>query len=210
MDEYPVVAVVDDEAGVRDAIAFLLKSVGLEARLYANADDFWRGCDLANVGCIVLDIRMPIVSGLEVQRELLRRGCKIPVVMISGFADVPLAVEVMRLGAVALLEKPFRDQALLDAINEALRRDAVRRATETDYADVAARLKTLTPREREVLDHLIEGATAKETAARMGLSPKTVDFHRAKIMEKMQTHTLVELVNKTRPCLGEPCPGPPF
>jgi len=191
----PVVFVVDDDEAVCESLCLLIEDVGLEAKTFNNALQFLSGYDPSDGGCLVLDMRMPGMSGLELLSKLHEWGIGIPAIVITGHADVPTAVAAMKAGAVDFIEKPFRHQVLLDSIQEALRRDARMRHQRRDRQDTQSRLRLLTPREREVLDHLITGKTNKNTAYELGISQKTVDFHRANIMEKTGVGSLVELVH---------------
>jgi two-component system response regulator FixJ len=188
------VYVVDDDIDVRDALQHLFASVKLDCRLCGTAEEFLACYDSATTSCLVLDVRMPGLSGAELHRLLLTRGIAIPVVFISGYGDVPLAVEAMRRGAVTFLEKPVNAQELLDRVHEALEQDAQRRAREGDIEEIETRIEQLTTREREILDRLALGETTKEIAHALKLSPKTVDYHRAKLMTKMDAETLPELI----------------
>jgi FixJ family two-component response regulator len=190
----PIVMVVDDDSGVRNAMRSLLKSVGLTSQLHGSAQEFLQGYDPAQPGCLVLDIRMPGMSGLELQQELNIRGATIPVIFMTGHGDVPMAVEAMQHGAFDFLQKPFRDQDLLDRIQKAIARDGVLRQSLGEHAKIRARLETLTEREREVLDLMILGKQNKAVAQDLGVSPRTVEIHRARVMEKMEVQSVAELV----------------
>jgi two-component system response regulator FixJ len=193
--ENPVVFVVDDDEAVCESLRLLVEDVGLEARTFSNALQFLSGYDPGQGGCLVLDMRMPGMSGLELLSKLQEWGIEISTIVITGHADVSTAVAAMKAGAVDFIEKPFRHQVLLDSIQDALRLDAQRRRQRRDRQDIQSRLRLLTPREHEVLDHLITGKTNKNTAYELGISQKTVDFHRANIMEKIGVGSLVELVH---------------
>ena len=188
------VMVVDDDAGVRNAMRTLLKSVGLTSQLFPSAQDFLAAYDPRQPGCVVLDIRMPGMSGLELQQELNVRGATIPVIFMTGHGDVPMAVEAMQHGAFDFLQKPFRDQDLLDRIQKAIAQDARLRASLGEYARIHGYLETLTAREREVLDLLIQGKQNKAIAQVLDVSPRTVEIHRARVMEKMNAESVAELV----------------
>jgi FixJ family two-component response regulator len=189
-----IVMVVDDDAGVRNAMRSLLKSVGLNSQLHASAQDFLASYKPSQPGCLVLDIRMPGMSGLELQQELNLRGATIPVIFMTGHGDVPMAVEAMQHGAFDFLQKPFRDQDLLDRIQKAIARDAKLRESLGEHAKIDARLQTLTEREREVLDLMILGKQNKAVAQELGVSPRTIEIHRARVMEKMDVQSVAELV----------------
>jgi FixJ family two-component response regulator len=188
------VFIVDDDEAVRSSVRLLIRSVGLQAQVYASAHDFLATYDPRHPGCLLLDVRMPGMSGLELQQELNRRGATIPVVFISGHGDVPMAVEAMQQGAFDFLQKPFRDQDLLDRVQRALARDAESRSRLAARAEIKTRLATLTPRETEVLQLVTRGKANKVVGAELGVSQRTVEIHRAHVMEKMNASSLAELV----------------
>jgi len=190
----PVVMVVDDDAGVRNAMRSLLKSVGLESLQYASAQEFLTAYQPNQPGCLVLDIRMPGMSGLELQQQLNLRGAVIPVIFMTGHGDIPMAVEAMQHGAFDFLQKPFRDQDLLDRIQRAIVKDGELRQSLGEHARIRAHLESLTPREREVLDLMTQGKQNKVIAQDLGVSPRTVEIHRARVMEKMNAQSVAELV----------------
>jgi two-component system, LuxR family, response regulator FixJ len=190
----PVVMVVDDDAGVRNAMRLLLRSVRLESMQFASAAEFLERYDSDQPGCLVLDIRMPGMSGLELQQALNMRGAVIPVIFMSGHGDIPMAVEAMQHGAFDFLQKPFRDQDLLDRIQRAIAKDAELRKSLGEHARIRERLDELTPREREVLDLMTRGLQNKVIAQDLGVSPRTVEIHRARVMEKMEAQSVAELV----------------
>jgi FixJ family two-component response regulator len=185
---------VDDDEGVRNSLRFLLKSVGLPARALASAGEFLEGYQPSQPGCLVLDVRMPGMSGLELQQQLNLRGAVIPVIFITGHGDIPMAVEAMQQGAFDFLQKPFRDQDLIDRIQRALERDGRNRAALDEHARIRERLDSLTPREREVLALMTRGKPNKIMAAELGLSQRTVEIHRARVMEKSGAASLAQLV----------------
>jgi two-component system response regulator FixJ len=189
------VMVVDDDAGVRNAMRSLLKSVGLESQLFASAQEFLDGYQASQPGCLLLDIRMPGMSGLELQQQLNLRGAVIPVIFMTGHGDIPMAVEAMQHGAFDFLQKPFRDQDLLDRIQKALVKDGQLRQSLGEHTRIRERLESLTPREREVLDLLVQGKQNKAVAQDLGVSPRTVEIHRARVMEKMAVQSVAELVH---------------
>jgi RNA polymerase sigma factor (sigma-70 family) len=197
MSKNPVVVVVDDDSGVRNAMRALLKSVGLQAMLYPSAQEFLAAYDPQQPGCLLLDIRMPGMSGMELQQELNLRGAVIPVIFMSGHADIPMAVEAMQHGAFDFLQKPFRDQDLLDRIQRAVAKDAERRLALGERSRVKAHLESLTEREREVLELLTKGRQNKQIAQELGVSPRTIEIHRARVMEKMDAQSIAELVRMT-------------
>jgi len=193
-DAAPTVFIVDDDNGVRSSIRVLMKSVGLPATTFASAKEFLAAYDTNQPGCIVLDIRMPGMSGLELQEDLNERGAVIPVIFITGHGDIPMAVEAMRHGAFDFLQKPFRDQDLIDRIQQALARDAETRESLREHGRIRARIASLTPREKEVLELLTSGKANKMMAQDMGLSQRTVEIHRAHVMEKMEARSVAQLV----------------
>jgi two-component system, LuxR family, response regulator FixJ len=190
----PTIFVVDDDEGVRNSLRFLLKSVGLTTRTLASAREFLDIYQPSHPGCLVLDVRMPGMSGLELQEQLNLRGATIPVIFITGHGDVPIAVEAMQHGAFDFLQKPFRDQDLIDRIQRALERDVRNRTALAQRETIRARLESLTPREQEVLALMTRGKPNKVMAAELGLSPRTVEIHRARIMEKSGAASLAQLV----------------
>ena len=190
----PTVFIVDDDNEVRDAIALLMQSVGLRAQAYASAPDYLDQFDGSLPGCLVLDIRMPRMSGLELQERLLAEPAHPPIIIITGHGDIQMAVRAVQAGAVDFIEKPFRDQLLLDAIHRAITRDAEQRGIASRRSEIEQRLQQLTPREREVLDMVMQGARNKVIAIDLDISQSTVEAHRAKVMAKMQARTLSELM----------------
>lgn len=188
------VFVVDDDHAVRKSLELLLKSVGLSAATYPSAQEFLDAYDPSSPGCLVLDVRMPGMSGLELQRTLRERGVEIPTIVITGHGDVPVAVRALKDGALEFLEKPFSKQMLLEHIREALRHETRRRAQRDRAVDAGERLAALTKRERQVLELVVAGKVSKEIAAELGLSKKTVDVHRAHVMHKLKVESVAELV----------------
>jgi two-component system response regulator DctR len=182
--EEKTVFVVDDDAAVRDSIAELVESVGLKAEGFESASAFLETYRPERPGCLVLDVRMAEMSGLELQQRLADSGAGIPVIMLTGHGDVPMAVQAMKAGAADFLQKPYREQALLDSINAALSVDATSRRSGFAADNFAGRLSELTDREREVLDHLLAGRTSKETAKALEISPRTVEAHRRNLLLK--------------------------
>ncbi|HEU4591414.1 MAG TPA: response regulator, partial [Steroidobacteraceae bacterium] len=178
MKKNPVVMVVDDDAGVRNAMRILLKSVGLESVLYPSAQEFLAAYQPSQPGCLVLDIRMPGMSGLELQQQLNIRGAVIPVIFMTGHGDIPMAVEAMQHGAFDFLQKPFRDQDLLDRIQRAIQKDGELRQSLGEHTRIKAHLESLTAREREVLDLMTQGKQNKQIAQELGISPRTIEIHR--------------------------------
>jgi two-component system, LuxR family, response regulator FixJ len=186
--------VVDDDDGMRRALTLLLSTVGFNTQSYAKPSEFLANLKPEEPGCLVLDIRMPEMSGLELQQQLNRSGCMLPVIFITGHGDVPMAVQAMKAGAFEFIQKPFRDQDLLDQINHALRHDAESRQNLARRTEVQRRIETLTPRERQVMDLVVEGGANKVIAIDLGLSERTVEIHRAKVMEKMGARSVAHLV----------------
>ena len=199
----PTVFVVDDDEGVRNSLRFLLKSVGLATRTLDSASEFLDAYKTSQPGCLVLDVRMPGMSGLELQQQLNLRGAVIPVIFITGHGDIPMAVEAMQQGAFDFLQKPFRDQDLIDRIQRALERDARNRAALDQHVKIRERLESLTPREREVLTLMTRGKPNKIMAAELGVSQRTVEIHRARVMEKSGASSLAQLVRMVMDLEGE-------
>ncbi|HKQ14343.1 MAG TPA: response regulator transcription factor [Steroidobacteraceae bacterium] len=190
----PVVYIVDDDDGMRRALTVLMTTVGYQPAAFARPAEFLEKYDPNRAGCLVLDVRMPEMSGLEVQQQLNRNGALIPVVLITGHGDVPMAVQAMKDGAFDFLQKPFRDQDLLDRINAALKQDAQNRESVDRLADLRQRAESLTPREREVMALVVDGKANKVIAIDLGLSERTVEIHRANVMEKMAARSVAHLV----------------
>src|SRR5262249_26601663 len=194
MPPEPIVFVVDDDRAMRDSLRWLLDSVGLPVRTYATAAEFLADHDPAQPGCLVLDVRMPGMSGLDLQAELSRRGVELPTIVTTGHAEVPMAVRAVKAGAIDFIEKPFSDQLLLDRVRQALELDRDAREVRTRREDARQRLAALTPREREVLHLVVAGKANKEIAFELRLSTKTIEVHRAHVMSKMHVDSLAELI----------------
>lgn len=192
-----VVHVVDDDAAVRDSVAFSLDTADLKSRTYESAIELLEALPTLEAGCIVTDVRMPEMNGIELVRRLKALGAPHPVIVITGHADVPLAIEAMKAGVVDFLEKPFDDEALLAAVRRALDIHAESEAEAADQMAVQRRLESLSAREREVLDGLVAGRANKVIAYDLGISPRTVEVYRAKVMTKMEVRSLSELVRLT-------------
>ncbi len=190
----PTVFVVDDDRATRDALDVLFKSVRMKVRAYASAEAFLANYDAVQPGCLVLDVRMPGIDGLQLQEKLAARQIDIPIIFLTAYGDVPTAVQAMKQGAVDFMTKPPHGHALLDAVKGAIKRDTESRRRRAKNASARARLATLGTREREVLDLVLTGKHNKAIAAELGLSHKTIEFHRAKIMEKMQAGSVAGLV----------------
>jgi len=188
------VYVVDDDEPVRDAIGMLLETVDIPYQTFASAQAFLDVYDQSCGGCLVLDIRMPGISGLELQQKLIDMKAPIPIVFITGHGDVPMAVEAMKRGAVDFIRKPFRDQELLDRVNEALNVDADKRARQNAVADLHQRIAALTPRELEVFARVASGQANKVVAIELGISERTVEIHRSQVMHKTGARSLADLV----------------
>ena len=186
--------VVDDDDAMRRALGILLGTVGHKTAVFALPSEFFARFKTDEPGCLILDIRMPEMSGLEVQQQLNRLGAMLPVIFITGHGDVPMAVQAMKEGAYQFIQKPFRDQELLDHINHALKCDRDNRRDLARRADVQRRTETLTPREKQVMDLVAEGEANKVIAIDLGLSERTVEIHRAKVMEKMGARSVAHLV----------------
>ncbi len=200
-----MIFVVDDDTSMRDALQRLLRSVGLQVTTFASAQEFLhhRGADVP--GCLVLDVRLPGLSGLDLQHELAAAQMDLPIIFITGYGDIPMTVRAMKAGAVEFLTKPFRDQDLLDAIQQALERDRVARAQRMEMAELRGRFDALTPRERDVFGLVVTGLPNKQVAAALGTSAITIKRHRAQVMHKMRVTSLAELV-RIADHLGLPSP----
>jgi FixJ family two-component response regulator len=189
-----IVHIVDDDAAVRDSLTLLLRTVGLASRAYASGDEFLGAYAPRRVECLVTDVRMPGLSGLELQHELAERHFDIPIIFITGHGDIPMAVKGMKSGAIDFIQKPFRDQDLLDRIHQALQIAQNSQDARRETATIQKRVSTLTPREREVMDKVVSGCANKVIAMDLGVSQRTVELHRARVMQKMGARSLAELV----------------
>jgi FixJ family two-component response regulator len=193
-DHSGVVFVIDDDASLRRAIQRVLGSVGLHVELFGSAREFLAASRPDVASCLVLDVRLPGMSGLDLQRELTSAGIHIPLIFITSHGDIPMSVRAMKAGAVEFLTKPFRDQDLLDAIQLALKRDRLRRESEADVQSLRERFESLTPREREILPLVVSGLLNKQIAASIGTSEATVKVHRSQLTRKMGAQSLADLV----------------
>ena len=190
----PTVFIVDDDEPVRDSLKMLMRSVGLSAETFSGAAEFLEAYDPDRSGCLVLDIRMPGMSGMELQEKLNEIHAILPIIFITGHGDVPMAVKAIQYGAADFIQKPFRDQDLLDRINKAIEQDASNRAQLLETRDIEERLSNLTPREKEVLELIVDGRPNKVIAADLEVSQRTVEIHRARVMDKMRASSLAHLV----------------
>jgi two-component system, LuxR family, response regulator FixJ len=192
--EPAIVHVIDDDEALRESLAFLLRTADIEAKSYASAAAFLDALPLKGLTCIITDVRMPGLSGIDLLRRVKELGIEVPVIVITGHGDVPLAVEAMRFGAVDFLEKPFDDEILLQSVRAALRQQAGAAKRQSERAEIESRLAALSPRERDVLGGLVAGRANKQIAFDLGISPRTVEIYRANLMDKMQAGSLSDLV----------------
>jgi len=193
-----VVFVIDDDASMRDAVSRLLNAVGLTVQTFASAREFLAGRLPDVPGCAVLDVRLPGLSGLDLQREMVERGIHIPVIFITGHGDIPMSVQAMKAGAVEFLTKPFRDQDLLDAVRLGIQLDRQGRKERAELAELRDGHRQLTPREREVMSLVVAGLLNKQIALRLGTSEKTIKIHRSHVMQKMRADSLADLVRMSQ------------
>lgn len=192
--EQPMVYMVDDDKAMRDSICMLLESVGIACRMFSCADDFLASCNSMQEGCMLLDVRMPGMSGMELLEMLKPKGILLPVILITGHGDVPMAVRALKHGAFDFIQKPFNAQELLDRVHAALKLDRENRQHFREIDRRRAHFSILTPREMEVVDLIVGGNSSKVIARELGISPKTVDIHRAKILKKLNVRTVAEIV----------------
>jgi FixJ family two-component response regulator len=201
VNQQPIVFVVDDDAAARSSLESLLNSVGLRVQAFTSGMEFLEHSLPDAPCCLVLDVRLPQISGIELQRDLTARGISIPIIFITGHGDIPMSVEAMKAGAMEFLTKPFRGQVLLDAIHKALEHDRSIRREKTRLAELRGRINSLTPREREVLNGVIAGNLNKQIAAALGASERTIKVHRANVMRKMGAASLADLIRMAEKAL---------
>jgi two-component system response regulator FixJ len=192
--EQAIVYVVDDDGAMLQSVQWLIESAGLSVKAYSKAKDFLADYDPKVVGCLVSDIRMPDIDGLELQEQLIQKNINIPIIFITGHGEVPMAIRAMKAGAIEFLTKPFNDQILLDTIQRGIKKDIEQHKNQDSRGKIASRIERLTPREREVMKLVVAGKLNKVIAGELNISAKTVELHRAKIMEKMEAKSLAELV----------------
>jgi two-component system response regulator FixJ len=197
MTAAPTVFVVDDDAAVRKSLRWLIESVSVQVETFGTAQEFLEASDPQRPGCLVVDVRLPGLSGLELQDQLAARGVRLPTIVITGHGDVPMAVRAFKAGAIDFIEKPFSDQQLLDRIQQAIRQDAEARSQRLRREEVAARVARLTPRERDVLERVVAGKSNKVMASELKVSAKTIETVRARLMRKMAADSVAELVRMT-------------
>jgi FixJ family two-component response regulator len=194
MSDQPVIHIVEDDVSLRRVLESLFRSVGLACRSFGSVQEFLEGYNADQLGCLVLDVRLPGVNGLDFQSQMDRHGVSLPVIMMTGYGDIPISVRAMKAGAVDFLAKPFRDQDMLDAVSIAIQRDRELRAAKGEIAHVQSLFTTLSPRERQVMEHVIAGRLNKQIAGDLGLSEITIKIHRGSVMRKMGVRTLPDLV----------------
>ena len=194
MSDQTSVFIVDDDEQVRSALTLLMESVGLNVQSFASAQKYLEQFDASQAGCLILDVRMPGISGLDLQARLAAEKIHPPIIIITGHGDVPMAVRAVRSGAVDFIEKPFNNQVMLDCVHRAIEKDAVQRGETSRLQDIEKHYNELTPREKEVLQFVIEGKRNKIIAAELKISQSTVEAHRSKVMEKMSADTLSDLM----------------
>jgi FixJ family two-component response regulator len=196
----PTVFIVDDDEAVRKAVSRLLRSAGIAVAVFASPGEFLAQYDPATSGCLVLDITMPDFDGLQLQTTLNEKGCILPIIFLTGHGDVSKSVQAMKQGAFDFLSKPAKDKDLLTAVRAAIERDTVARREQAKLSEIRARLDTLTPREREVLEHVVSGKLNKQIAGDLGITEATVKMHRARVMAKMKVQSVAELARLTERC----------
>jgi len=199
----PTVFIVDDDDAVRESLAFLMQSIGQKAETFPSGQEFLDTYDAEKPGCLLLDIRMPDMSGLELQEKLQEQHAIVPIIFITGHGDVPMAVKAIKAGAADFVQKPFRDQELIDRIKEVLDEDAQMRAGRLERKEVIRRIETLTERETEVMEQVVQGKANKVVAIDLNVSQRTVEIHRANVMDKMKARSLAQLVRLVMKAKGE-------
>lgn len=195
--ENPIIYIVDDNDDVRETLELLFESVDLCAESFGSAGEFLDAYPMGQSGCLIADVRMPEMSGLELQEEMVKRSIDLPVIIITGYGDVEMAVNAMKAGAADFIEKPYKEQDLLDRVHKAINQSAQKRQESSEEQMARERLAQLTPRERQVLEFIVDGEPNKRIAYHLGLSEKTIEFHRANIMRKLEAKSLAELVRIT-------------
>ena len=204
LEDDPIVFIVDDDDSVRKALTRLINSVGLNVETFASADDFLKRESHDGPACLVLDIRMPGLSGLDLQDELVAAGRAFPIIFISGHGNIPISVRAMKAGAVDFIEKPFEDQALLDAINHSLKKDRQTKLEQAELREIQQLVDSLTPREREVFTLVVSGKLNKQIAFELGTTERTIKAHRARVMKKMQAKSLADLIRLAEKVISYP------
>jgi len=195
--ESPIIYIVDDNDDVRETLKLTLESVDLEARAFSSAGRFLNAYPMGQSGCLIADVRMPEMSGLELQEEMTKRSIDLPVIIITGYGDIEMAVKAMKAGAADFIEKPYKVQELLDRVHKAISQNAEKRQESSEEQKAREGLAQLTPRERQVLEYIVDGEPNKRIAYHLELSEKTVEYHRSNIMKKLEAKSLAELVRKT-------------
>jgi len=203
MDREPTVFVVDDDPAMRQSLRWLLQSVGLSVETFGTAEEFLTAVDATRAGCLVLDVRMPGMSGLHLQEELARQRITLPTIIISGYAEVPVAVRALKAGAIDFIEKPFSDQLLVDRVRHAIELDRYTRRLRAERTEIAERMAQLTPREREVLTGVVDGKPNKLIGQELGIGEKTVEVHRANLMRKLQVSSVAALIRVALQARGD-------
>lgn len=193
----PIVHIIDDDASVRKSLRWLVESIGLKVCCYDSAHSFEKDYQTSAPGCLVLDVRMPGISGLDLQEKISGGSLPLPIIIVTGHADVPMAIRAMKNGAFDFIEKPYNDQHLLDRVQEAIRQSTTSHSAGIRQQDTQQRINSLTPREKEVMDYVTEGYSNKQIAAQLNLSIKTIETHRAKVMSKMKADSLTALIKLT-------------
>ncbi|HEX8265626.1 MAG TPA: response regulator transcription factor [Pyrinomonadaceae bacterium] len=193
-EETPIIYVVDDDESVRESLDSLIRSIGMRAAVFASATEFLKAKRFDAPGCLILDVRLPGLSGLDLQGELNREGVSVPIIFVTGHGDIPMTVRAMKAGAVEFLTKPFREQDLLDAIGQAVKRDRERRKTNNELNELRTHFAQLTPREKEVMELVAAGMLNKQIAYKLGTSEVTIKVHRSQVMQKMKADSVADLV----------------